>query len=108
MHPRDVQRELYGMVRMSRAHLFSRPVLEGFDAVRKCSHCRRRSDHDRAVWGKERRAVAVLRGQAIRLVRGVIEPHHSTDGCAVTIYEFADVPVADFAPNASDFVEAGS
>ena len=38
---RDVRSGLYGMGRHSTAHLYAVPVLEGFDAIRECSHCRR-------------------------------------------------------------------
>ena len=37
LHPLDVKPELYGMGRMSPAHLYAVPVLEGFDAIRNCS-----------------------------------------------------------------------
>ena len=61
VHPRDVKSDLYGMGRHSTAHLYSVPVLVGFDAVRNCSHCRRSTDDDCAAWRKLRKAVAVLR-----------------------------------------------
>ena len=44
MDPRELHRELYGMGRHSTAHLYAVPVLEGFDAVRNCSHCRRSTE----------------------------------------------------------------
>ena len=44
VHPRDVNSDLYGMSRHSTAHLYSVLVLEGFDAVRNCSHCRQGTD----------------------------------------------------------------
>ena len=50
VNPRDVQPELYGYGRMSTAHLYSVPVLAGFDAVRNCSHCRRDTDDDCKAW----------------------------------------------------------
>ena len=83
------------------------PVLYGFDAIRNCSHCRRRTDADCAAWRKAREAVAVLREQSIRLVRGVDDLRHATGGCVATVYEFADGSVAYFAPEAPDFAEAG-
>ena len=83
------------------------PELEGFDAIRNCSHCRRRTDDDCVAWRKARKSVAVLQEQSRRLVRGVDELRHATGGCAATIYEFADGSVAFFAPDAPDFAEAG-
>ena len=56
VHPRDVKSDLYGMGRHSTAHLYSVPVLAGFDAVRNCSHCRRSTDDDCASWRKLRSA----------------------------------------------------
>lgn len=107
VHPRDVQPELYGMGRMSTAHLYAVSVLAGFDAIRNCSHCRRETDEDCNAWVKTRKAVAVLREQSRRLVRGVDELHHATGGCTATVYEFAGGSVAYFAPDAPDFAEAG-
>ena len=107
VHPRDVQPELYGMGRMSTAHLYALPVLAGFDAIRNCSHCRRHTGEDCAAWRKTRKAVAVLRDQAKRLARGVDELHHATGGRTANIYEFADGSVAYFSPDAPDFAEAG-
>ena len=95
------------MGRMSPAHLYAILVLAGFDAIRNCSHCRRRTDDDCAACRKARRAVTVLREQAIRLVQRVDKLRHATGGCAATIYEFADGSVAYFAPEAPDFAEAG-
>ena len=107
LHPLDLQPELYGMGSMSPAHLYAVPVLYGFDAIRNCSHCRRNTDADCAAWRRARNAVAVLREQSRRFVRGVDELRHATGGCAATIYEFAGGSVAYFAPEASDFAEAG-
>ena len=107
VHPRDVQPELYGMGRMTPAHLYSVPVLAAFDAIRNCSHCRRRTDDGCAAWRKARKAVAVLQEQAVRLLRGVDELHHATGGCTATVYEFVGGSVAYFAPDAPDFIEAG-
>ena len=107
LHPLDVQPELYGMGRHSTAHLYAVPVLAAFDAIRNCSHCRRRADDDCAAWRKARKAVAVLQEQSRRLVRGVDELHHATGGCTATVYEFAGGSVAYFAPEAPDFAEAG-
>ena len=95
------------MGRMSPAHLYAVPVLAGFDAIRNCSHCRRETDEDCAAWRKVRKAVAVLREQSRRLVRGVDELRHATGGCTATVYEFAGGSVAYFAPEAPDFAEAG-
>ena len=107
MHPRDVKPELYGMGRHSTAHLYSVPVLAGFDAVRNCSHCRRETDGDCAAWRKLRKAVTVLRQECRRYVKGVDELLDATGGRPATIYEFADGSVAYFAPEAPDFREAG-
>ena len=41
------------------------------------------------------------------MARGVDELHHATGGCAATVYEFTDSSVNCFAPEASDFFEAG-
>ena len=107
VHPRDVQPELYGMGRMSSAHLYAVPVLAGFDAIRNCSHCRLHTDEDCPAWRKVRKAVAVLRDQSKRLARGVDELHHATGGCTATVYEFPSGSVAYFATDAPDFAEAG-
>lgn len=107
LHPLDVQPELYGMGRHSSAHLYAVPVLAAFDAIRNCSHCRRRTDDDCAAWRKARKAVAVLQEQSLRFVRGIDELHHATGGCTATIYEFPGGSVAYFAPEAPDFAEAG-
>ena len=40
-------------------------------------------------------------------MQGVNDLRHTTDGCSATVYEFAGGSVAYFAPEASDFVEAG-
>ena len=105
--PRDVRSDLYGMGRHSTAHLYSVPVLEGFDAVRNCSHCRRSTDDDCAAWRKLRKAVAVLRQECRRHAKGVDELLAATGGWTATVYEFADGSVAYFAPEADDFCEAG-
>ena len=85
MNPRDVRSDLYGYERMSTAHLYAVPVLEGFDAIRECSHCRR------------------VKGGA----KGVDELRHATGGRTANIYQFACGSVAYFAPDATDFQEAG-
>ena len=103
--PRDVQPELYGIGRMSTAHLYAVPVLAGFDAIRNLYIVNAPQIGQSVGWA--RGVVAVLREQAIRLVQGVTELHHVTGGCAATIYEFADGSVAYFAPEAPDFAEAG-
>ena len=107
LHPLDVQPELYGMGRHSSAHLYAVPVLAAFDAIRNCSHCRRRIDDNCPAWRKARKAVAVLQEQSVRFVRGVDELHHATGGCTATVYEFVCGSVAYFAPEAPDFAEAG-
>lgn len=107
LHPLDVQPELYGMGRHSTAHLYAVPVLAAFDAIRNCSHCRRRTDDDCAAWRKARKAVAVLQEQSVCFVRGVDELRHATGGCTATVYEFAGGSVAYFASEAPDFAEAG-
>ena len=73
MNSRDVRPELYGYGRMSTAHLYSVPVLAGFDAIRNCSHCRRNTDEDCKAWREAKDAVAVLTQQATRLAKGVGE-----------------------------------
>ena len=82
------------------------PVLEGFDAIRNCSHCRENTDDDCAAWRKPRKAVVVLRQECRRYAKGVDELLGATGGPA-TIYEFAGGSVAYFAPDAPDFAEAG-
>ena len=107
VNPRDVQLELYGMGRHTTAHLYAVPVLAGFDEIRNCSHCRRNTDDDCKAWREARKAVAVLRQEAIRLVKGVDELRDATGGCAATIYQFSCGSLAYFAPDAPDFQEAG-
>ena len=107
MDPRDVQLDLYGMGRHSTAHLYAVPVLEGFDVVRNCSHCRRSTDNDCKAWRKLRKSVAVLRQECRRYAKGVDELSEATGGRPAMIYEFADRSVAYFAPDAPDFAEAG-
>ena len=104
--PRDVQLELYGMSRHTTAHLYAVPVLEGFDAVRNCSHCRRSTDDDCRAWRKLRKAVAVLRQECRWYAKGVDELPSATAGRSAIIYEFADRSMAYFAPDAPDFAEA--
>ena len=105
--PRDVHLELYGYGRMSTARLYAVPVLEGFDAVRNCSHCRRETDDDCAAWNKLQKSVAVLRQECRRCAKGVDELLDATGGWTANIYEFADESIAYFAPEATDFREAG-
>ena len=107
VHPRDVRSDLYGMGRHSTAHLYSVPVLAGFDAVRNCSHCRRSTDDDCAAWRKLRKAVAVLRQECRWYAKGVDELLTATGARTASIYEFACGSVAYFAPDAPDFAEAG-
>ena len=80
VHPRDVRSDLYGMGRHSTAHLYSVPVLEGFDAVRNCSHCRRSTDDDCAAWRKLWKAVVVFRQECRRYKKGVDELLTATGG----------------------------
>ena len=103
---RYVQTELYGMGRHTTAHLYAVPVLVAFDAVRNCSHCRSETDDDCAAWRKLRKAVAVLRQESRRIVKGVDELLEATGGRTANIYEFACGSVAYFAPDAPDFREA--
>ena len=56
VNSRDVRPELYGYGRMSTAHLYSVPVLAGFDAIRNCSHCRRNTDDNCKAWREAREA----------------------------------------------------
>ena len=105
--PRDVQLELYGMGPHTTAHLYAVPVLEGFDAVRNCSHCRRSTDDDCKAWRKLRKSVAVLRQECRWYAKGVDELPEATGGRPAMIYEFADGSLAYFAPDAPDFAEAG-
>ncbi len=95
------------MGRHSTAHLYSVPVLDGFDAVRNCSHCRRSTDDDCAAWRKLRKALVVFRQECRRYLKGVAELLVATGGRTANIYEFADGSVAYFAPDADDFREAG-
>ena len=73
VNPRDIEPELYGMGRHTTAHLYAVPVLEGFDAIRNCSHCRRNTDDNCKAWLEAREAVAALTQEARRLVKGVDE-----------------------------------
>ena len=107
VHPRDVKSDLYGMGRHSTAHLYSVPVLAGFDAVRNCSHCRRDTDDDCKASRKLRKAVAVLKQECGWYAKGVDELLDATGGRTANIYEFAGGSVAYFAPETSDFAEAG-
>ena len=104
--PRDVQLELYGMGRHTTAHLYAVPVLEGFDAVRNCSHCRRSTDDDCRAWRRLRKSVGVLRQECRWYAKGVDELPEATGGWPAMIYEFADGSLAYFAPDAPDFAEA--
>ena len=107
VNPRNVRSELYGMGRHTSAHLYAVPVLEGFDAIRNCSHCRRNTDDDCKAWRETSKAVETLTKEARRLAKGVDELRDATGGCAANIYQFACGSVAYFAPDAPDFQEAG-
>ena len=104
---RDVRSDLYGYDRMSTAHLYAVPVLAAFDAIRNCSHCRRNPDDNCKSWREARESVAVLTQEARRLVKGVDELQDATGGRTANIYQFACGSVAYFAPDATDFQEAG-
>ena len=69
--PHDVKPERYGYDRMSTAHLYSVPVLNGFDAVRNSSHRRRDTDDNCKSWREARKSVAVLAQEASHLAKGV-------------------------------------
>ena len=103
VNPRDIEPELYGMGRHTTAHLYAVPVLEGFDAIRNCSHCRRNTDDNCKAWLEAREAVAALTQEARRLVKGVDELLDATGGWTANIYEFAGGSVAYFAPEALTF-----
>ena len=107
VNPRDVQPELYGMGRHTTAHLYAVPVLEDFDAIRNCSHCRRNIDDNCKAWREAREAVAVLKQESRRLAKGVNEMRDATGGRTANIYQFSCGSVAYFAPDAPDFQEAG-
>ena len=68
--------------------LYSVPVLEGFDAVRNCSHCRRSTDDDCKAWRKLRKAVTVLRQECRWYAKGVAELLEATGDQLATIYEY--------------------
>ena len=89
VNPRDVRSELYGYGRMSTEYLYAVPVLAGFDSVRNCSHRRRDTDDNCKAWRKLRKAVAVLRQESKRLVKGVDELRDATGGRTGFAYQFA-------------------
>ena len=95
------------MGRHTTAHLYAVPVLEGFDAIRNCSYCRRNTDDNCKAWREARESVAVLTQEARRLAKGVDELRDATGGRSANMYEFACGSVAYFAPDAPDFQEAG-
>ena len=103
----DIEPELYGMGRHTSARLYAVPVLEGFDAIRNCSHCRRNTGDNCKAWREARESVAVLTQEARRLAKGVNELRDATGGRSANMYEFACGSVAYFAPDAPDFQEAG-
>ena len=107
LDPRDVKSELYGMGRHTTAHLYAVPVLEGFDAVRNCSHCRRSTDDDCKAWRKLRKSVAVLRQECRWYAQVVDELLETTGGRTAIIYEYHAGSVAYFTPEAPDYAEAG-
>ena len=78
--PRDVQSELYGMGKHTTAHLYAVSVLEGFDAVRNYSHCRRSTDDDCKAWRNLQKAVWVLRQECGRYAKGVDDLPEATGG----------------------------
>ena len=69
--PHDVKPELYGYDRMSTAHLYSVPVLNGFDAVRNSSYRRRDTDDNCKSWREARKSVEVLAQEASHPAKGV-------------------------------------
>ncbi len=89
VNPRDVQPELYGYGRMSTAHLYSVPVLAGFDEKRNCSHCMWDTDDNCKAWRQVRKSEAVLTHEARRLANGVDELLDATGGRTANIYQFA-------------------
>ena len=107
VNPRDVRWDLYGYDRMSTAHLYAVPVLAAFDAIRNCSHCRRNTNDNCKAWREARGSVAVLTQEARRLAKGVDELRSATGGRTANIYQFSCGSVAYFAPDATDFQEAG-
>ena len=107
VNPRDVQSELYGMGRHTTAHLYAVPVLAAFDAIRNCSHCRRKTDENCKAWREARESVAVLTQEATRFAKGVDELRDATGGRTANIYQFVCGSVAYFASDAPDFQEAG-
>ena len=107
MPSRDVQTELYSMGGHTTAHLYAVPVPAAFDAVRNCSHCLSETVDDCATWRKLRKAVAALKQEAKRYVKGVDELRDATGGRPANIHQFGCGSVAYFAPGAPDFREAG-
>ena len=89
------------------AHLYAVPVLKGFDAIRNCSHCRRKTDENCKAWREARESVAVLTQEATRFAKGVDELRDATGGRTANIYQFVCGSVAYFASDAPDFQEAG-
>ena len=77
------------MGRHTTAHLYAGPVEAAFDTIRNYSHCRRDTD----AGGK-----VACEGCGRAAAR---------NGWPATIYQFACGLVAYFAPEASDFQEAG-
>ena len=71
------------------AYLYAVPVLDAFDAIRNCSHCRRYTDDDSKAWREARKSVAVLTQEARRLVKGVDKLRDATGGRTANIYQFA-------------------
>ena len=108
MNPRDVEPELYGMGRHTTAHLYAVSVLAGFDAIRNCSHCRRDMEDNCKAWREVRKAVVVLRQEAIRLAKSVDELRDATGGRTANIYQFGCGSVAYFAPDARTFRKLAS
>ena len=80
MDSRDVRSELYGMGRHTTAHLYAVPVLEGFDAIRNCSHCRRDINDNCKAWREASKSVAVLTVDVRRLAKDVDELRDATGG----------------------------
>ena len=96
------------MCRHTTAHLYAVPVLERFDAVRNCSHCRKK--HRRRLCGlAQAKEVGGRSGRQDyrRYAKGVDELLEATSGRPAIIYEYHAGSVAYFTPDAPDFAEAG-
>ena len=84
--PQVVHLDLYGMGRHTTAHRYSVSVLEGFVAVRNCSHCSWSAYDDCAAWRKLRRAVGDLKQECRWYARGMGELPEATGHRTAIIY----------------------